>query len=247
MIEKQRKIFIIIFIIICIICANQVALAKTGIELMASCSNNNLKAGNNITINFEVKNLQEIGDGINAYVFTMNYDANKFEFVKAEGQNGWNSPTYNKNQISTGKMKLVATRGDFTKEANEILKITLKLKQDVTNSDIKQINFKDISFAAKIDGSTSKVEMDDMSLNSTSQNINTESKSGQNSGSKQQSNGSNKNSKSSGNSNETTSTAKNPIPKAGKITYTAIIIAFIIMIIFYKKYKNIKLFLKGEK
>ena len=34
-------------------------------------------------------------------------EKNKLEFVKAEGLNGWNSPTYNGNNLDNGKIKFV--------------------------------------------------------------------------------------------------------------------------------------------
>ena len=156
-IVKMVKILLLItFLSISGIYSNRV-LAKTSISTKASSNVKAIKVGDEIALTFAINDLQEVGEGVNAYILTLNFNNKEFEFVKAEGQNGWNSPVYNKISLTTGKIKLVSTRQEFMDETGDVLKIVLKSKQNYPASDSTNISLEDISFAAKIDDKTTKI------------------------------------------------------------------------------------------
>ena len=160
---KVKKIVLIFLVIslIFFINANKI-FAETGVKIAATGKIDNDK--NTMTIAVETSDLQEIGEGINAYILTLNYNANQLEFETVSGENNWNSPSYNKESIESGKIKLVATRSDFSKDKGTILRIRLKLKSGISSKDIDAISLSDISFAYKQEDTTDKILVDDVQV-----------------------------------------------------------------------------------
>lgn len=221
-----------IFILFLII-GEVLSFAKTDARVEATVTFQNLNANNEVSIGIDIKDLQDIGDGINAYILTINFDTNKFELIKAEGVNGWNTPTYNKNNLKNGKIKFVSTRSDFSKKTGEILKITLKLKDNLTASDLNQVSFENVSFANKINGSTQKLQIENIDLKLS--NLNEENN-------QQQSQETQKTQQTETNNDKKSDTAKGPLPQAGEKSFAMVgIILIISVLIFYKKYKKIKI------
>lgn len=221
-----------IFILFLII-GEVLSFAKTDARVEATVTFQNLNVNNEVSIGIDIKDLQDIGDGINAYILTINFDTNKFELIKAEGVNGWNTPTYNKNNLKNGKIKFVSTRSDFSKKTGEILKITLKLKDNLTASDLNQVSFENVSFANKINGSTQKLQIENIDLKLS--NLNEENN-------QQQSQEIQKTQQTETNNDKKSDTAKGPLPQAGEKSFAmAGIILIISVLIFYKKYKKIKI------
>ena len=221
-----------IFILFLII-GEVLSFAKTDARVEDTVTFQNLNANNDVSIGIDIKDLQDIGDGINAYILTINFDTNKFELIKAEGVNGWNTPTYNKNNLKNGKIKFVSTRSDFSKKTGEILKITLKLKDNLTASDLNQVSFENVSFANKINGSTQKLQIENIDLKLS--NLNEENN-------QQQSQETQKTQQTETNNDKKSDTAKGPLPQAGEKSFAMVgIILIISVLIFYKKYKKIKI------
>lgn len=233
MCTKVKFLMPILFILILfMILGVNSSYATTVATVEATVNYKNLDVNNEIFVTINIKEFQDIGDGINAYILTLNFDNDKLEFAKAEGLNGWNSPTYNSNDLGNGKIKFVATRSNFSKETGEILKITLKTKNNITSSDLNQISFKEVSFANKLNGNTQKLQVENIVLKLNNNNQQESQK--QENTTEQQTEKSNKNS----------DTPQGPLPKTGTSSY---IILFVILLasvcVFYKKYKNI---IKGE-
>ena len=159
--KKVTNILIVaIFFLFFLLYHNQV-LAKTSITMKADLENKIIKKEDEVTVNLSLQDFQEIGDGINAYILMFEFNTEQLDFVKVQGQNGWNTPVYNQNTLDTGKMKMAATRSTFIKENGEILKVTLKAKQNFTENSMPDIKIKNISFATKINGKILKTELSD--------------------------------------------------------------------------------------
>lgn len=212
-------IFLVIFFTI-LLYTNKI-FAEVSVKIGAVGKIENEK--NIITIEVETTDLQEIGEGINAYIVTLNYNINQLEFQSASGENGWNKPSYNKESVANGKIKLVATRSDFSKDKGSILKITLKLKDGISLKNIDTINLSDISLAYKQNGKTDKIEVSDIQVKLDNSEI-TDNK------------------EKSNNQMEQQEKLPQTFPKAGVCrNVITIVLMMIITYMIFLRYKNIKL------
>lgn len=219
--------------------------AVTEAKVEATVSYKELSANNEVIVTIAIKDFQNIGDGINAYILTINFDKNKLAFVKAEGLNGWNSPTYNGNNLENGKIKFVATRSNFSKETGEILKITLKTKDNVIVSDLNQIGFEGVSFANKINNSTQKLQVGKISLNV----LDLEENNGQSETPEPEKQPETPEPEKTPSKQPETNTddnkeevPKGPLPQTGIGSYIILFVALITSVfVFYRKYKEIEI------
>ena len=212
-------IFLVIFFTI-LLYTNKI-FAEVSVKIGAVGKIENEK--NIITIEVETTDLQEIGEGINAYIVTLNYNINQLEFQSASGENGWNKPSYNKESVANGKIKLVATRSDFSKDKGSILKITLKLKDGISLKNIDTINLSDISLAYKQNGKTDNIEVSDIQVKLDNSEI-TDNK------------------EKSNNQMEQQEKLPQTFPKAGVCrNVITIVLMMIITYMIFLRYKNIKL------
>ena len=214
--------------------------AVTEAKVEATVSYEELTANKEVIVTIDIKDFQNIGDGINAYILTINFDKNKLAFIKAEGLNGWNSPTYNGNNIESGKIKLVATRSNFSKQTGEILKVTLKTKDNVIVSDLNQIGFESVSFANKINNNTQKLQVGKISLNV----LGLEGNKGQPEipESEKQPETPSKQPETNTGDNNDEDIPKGLLPQTGISSYIVLFVALIISIfVFYRKYKEIEI------
>jgi len=217
--KKLMLIFLVIFFTI-LLYTNKI-FAEVSVKIGAVGKIENEK--NIITIEVETTDLQEIGEGINAYIVTLNYNINQLEFQSASGENGWNKPSYNKESVANGKIKLVATRSDFSKDKGSILKITLKLKDGISLKNIDTINLSDISLAYKQNGKTDKIEVSDIQVKLDNSEI-TDNK------------------EKSNNQMEQQEKLPQTFPKAGVCrNVITIVLMMIITYMIFLRYKNIKL------
>lgn len=218
---KKLKISVIFIISILLFSLNYSNAASISANLKSDKTS--IKKGDEIVVTMNVKEFVDIGDGINAYVANLSFDKEIFEFEKAEGENNWNTPTYNSKNILNGSTKFASTINNFTKTEGDILKITFKIKKDITSD--TAINMTNISIATKKDNKTSKVSLNDIELKFT--------KAGISQGEKQD------NLKGK---DETTSNKK--LSDAGKINiFVAIFFICVVLIFLYaknRKFKDIK-------
>ena len=232
--DNMKKVTIFFIILLFIISISSTVSANSNLDINVSVNKDSIHNGEEIVLSLSLSNLRELGDGVNAYVMTLHYNTSQFDFVKAEGSNSWNAPMYNNNSISTGNMKLVSTISNFTTDENEFLRITLKAKQDINNSDAN-VSFDNISFAAKINSKTTKILAKDIKVefsNISNSNENDNSNNSENSNENKKENISNVSNK--------------PLPYTGKgmTLIITIFIVFFISIIIYVRYKNLKKYLK---
>jgi len=136
---KKRVISIITFVLLNLIAINNVfAVATTNAKLNVSTSE--LKKGQEVEVTLKLDNFSEIKKGINAYKATLQYDDNIFEQVvqsSFECLNNWEELKYN-----ALNKEIVAYRKVGIKESQDVVKIKLKVKDNVeaSKSDIKLVN-----------------------------------------------------------------------------------------------------------
>lgn len=109
---------------------------------------------NQLEVVVSMSELENIGQGINAYSGILNFDTDELEFVSISNGENWNNPVYNEEEIENGKLKVVATSNDFINQGGVLFTLTFNIKQ------VKEeynINFEEFEVAAKIDGETVKV------------------------------------------------------------------------------------------
>ena len=128
---KKVKIIFLLIVLIVAMCLNTLVYATASATAKLSSNKNTLSKDEEIEIFFSLNDFADIGEGINAYTGTLVFDKDIFEFKKVEGLNNWNTPMYNSKNISSGNVKLAATISNFTKTEGNVLKITLKAKEDI--------------------------------------------------------------------------------------------------------------------
>ena len=159
-VTKAKKAILIFVVIIFTILYTNKTFAETTVKVNSTAKTEE----NSITISVEIADLQEIGEGINAYIMTLNYNPKQLEFESIVGKNDWNKPSYNKENIADGKIKFVATRSDFSKKNEIIMQMKLKIKDGVSEKNIDKITINDISFAYKQGQETNKVVANDIQV-----------------------------------------------------------------------------------
>lgn len=220
-VTKVKKAILIFVVIIFTILYTNKTFAKTTVKVNSTAKTEE----NSITISVEIADLQEIGEGINAYIMTLNYNPKQLEFESVVGKNDWNKPSYNKENIADGKIKFVATRSDFSRKNEIIMQMKLKIKDGVSEKNIDKITINDISFAYKQGQETNKVVANDIQVK-LEDTISTNSSS------------------SSKKYNETNQKEKLPktLPKAGITNNILLIMGILITTcLIFIKYKSIKL------
>ena len=93
---KKKLISISLMITLLITLSLSVVNAETNVKMQIT-SSSELTAGGTVELILSITNI-DAGDGIDAVVGKVNYDKNIFEEVTEEnfeGQNRWNSPTFN--------------------------------------------------------------------------------------------------------------------------------------------------------
>lgn len=122
--RKTIITIISIFTIILLGLGNTIVTAVTYNAIVTS-DRGKAKSGETVNVGVTLSDI-DVGDkGINVFSLELVYDTNVFEEVKVASENGWSDPTYNSNN---GKILIDKTSG--TKETAEILKISLKVKNN---------------------------------------------------------------------------------------------------------------------
>ena len=126
----MKKIIITITILsMLVFLAVGVVLASTKIDLGISSSQRELKSTEEAILKVSLENYEGIKEGINCYKATLEYDEGIFETIGESDikcQNNWEGLQYNQQT-----KELVAIKKAGTKEQEEILQITLKVKEGV--------------------------------------------------------------------------------------------------------------------
>lgn len=136
---KKIVVNIILFIIIMLISSN--VLATVNLNASIKSSEEVLIVGQEVEVTFKFNPNKELAQGINSYKATLEYNENVFEQVMQEdftNLNSWEQLKFNK---ETGEFVAIKRAG--TKEEEDVVKITLKVK---TNAEAQEteIKIKDI-------------------------------------------------------------------------------------------------------
>ena len=119
-------------------------------EVNLKSSKDTLNPGDIFEINFEIDNLQNIGEGLIVIGGQLEFDQEVLEIVKITSENGWN---IDKNSINEDNFKFVTDRGEYVKESGIVYTIQLKVKEDIELP-------KDVTFKAKeIEASNGEVDI----------------------------------------------------------------------------------------
>ena len=141
--KKIVKLILLLFSVILIsLCNVKNVYGVSSCEVNLFTERSEYKIGDEIVVYVRISQIQsEIG--IFTGMMTLDYDKNSLELLKMEGQNSWDTPILN-SSYNSDNGKLVITKSGFTKNDENILKITFKA---ITNNDIVNININDISFS----------------------------------------------------------------------------------------------------
>ena len=238
----KKTISVLLIVIISILYYNKV-FALTPMTLFLDYDTSKILEEGEVIINIAIDKLEDTGEGVNAYVFMLNFNPDVFEFKKVEGQNNWNTPAYNEESVNSGRIKFAATRTLFAKEAENIAKIILKVKRNLNFTEDEAIKISDISFAAKINNKIQKIELNDANFFVVNDKIQDD---GNNAKINNQENVKleNTGNQSLKSSNNIENKSIKPLPKAGiglKICFPLISVFLVInAVIIYAKHKKIK-------
>ena len=128
-IMKKKIMKIITFLIISVLIGVQPVFAQTSVGAKLNANHIELKANESVEITLSLNNFKDIKKGINAIKGTLEYDTNIFEEVFQSdfiGQNSWEDLKYN-----AQNNEFVLYRKVGTKSEENVLKIVLKVKEDI--------------------------------------------------------------------------------------------------------------------
>ena len=147
-IETKKLILIEIIIFIIMILATTVKAESTNtFKASATANTTTLKPGEEVTITIGVSDINMGTNGINALEGTIKYDKNIFEEIKSnsiQSLNGWTT-TYNDESSTLNGKFLAVNLSSGVKENTQILKVTLKVKQEIEKTTSTQIDFENIT------------------------------------------------------------------------------------------------------
>lgn len=136
---KKGIISIIGFIVSILVASN--VLATTSLKANVNTVTKDVKAGQEVVLKLKLDEFQEMAKGVNAYKATLDYNKEVFEQVKQENLvtlNGWEQLEYHPETE-----ELVAIKRAGSKTPEEVLMITLKVKQNAKPQET-EIKIKDM-------------------------------------------------------------------------------------------------------
>ena len=107
-----------------------------------------------VQVEVSISEMENIDEGVNAYSGILKFNSEQLTLVGIEGQDSWNTPTYNEDNAEKGGTKVIATSNQFTKETGPIFVATFEKK---SAGNIDKVQFEDFEVAAKVNGVTSKI------------------------------------------------------------------------------------------
>lgn len=131
--KKLGKISFILLSILCMTISSYAASCSMSME----SAKNEYKPNDDVVVDVKLTNI-DAGSGIIALEGVLEYDTNSLTYVKMEGQNGWETPTYN---TANGMFSML--RWALVTTPETALKITFKVKdQSAKSSTITLKNIK---------------------------------------------------------------------------------------------------------
>lgn len=131
--KRLVKIATMLMIGIIIIFSSKVnATSSDSYKAGISVNKSTIVQGDDIEVVMSLKDLNvTTGDkGLGAYQATLEYDKSIFEYVGIKGLNSWDTPIYNDGTFAT-----TTSTGEAIKKAEEVAKITLKAKTNLTQGE----------------------------------------------------------------------------------------------------------------
>lgn len=160
--KNNLKTRIILITVVLLAVLSVTSLASTFSVNMALSSTSKLKAGDYVVVTLKISSINA-GNGIDAILARLDYDKDVFEEVideNIDGLNRWGIGAYS--EIS---QKFTALRSSKVNTPGDILKITLKVKNNI-NVNSTKITIKDISASggAISDGGTGDIHIPETSI-----------------------------------------------------------------------------------
>lgn len=251
--KKIVRISLILSIIALMLCAIQNVYAASNCKIDMQTDKNEYLKGDKVIINVKMTNVQS-EMGITAMGGTLKYDESSLQLDKIEGQNGWTTPFYNK---ENGKM--ASDNNTPNKSDENVLKITFTVKddknsnanvsiEDVTASDSTLIKMDNVSKSITIKnalGNSGENNNNNNGNNSGNIGDNSQSNNNTNNGGQTSNNiaGTN-NAGNNSNSNKVIEiTTPNKLPKTGEtniVLLSSIVLSIVSGIVYFIKIKIIK-------
>lgn len=126
----KKTLIYVIGIIILLLTTNAIATSKSDIvRASLTSSEEELKSGQEVVVTLKFDTFKEDTKGINCFYAVLNYDKKIFEKVGQANfitQNNWEELKYNQ---ETGELVVIKKEG--TNKEEEILQITLKVKEEI--------------------------------------------------------------------------------------------------------------------
>lgn len=172
--KVMRKIIMMIIVIITTIFAynNVYANDENNAKIRTKIEQKDL-GENRIKIEVSISDLENIGEGFNAYSAVLLFEEKDLNLIEIKGGEEWNTPIYNEKTLQEGKTKIVATSNKFINNKGILFTAIFEKKIERAEYDIK---FTEFEVAAKINGETIKVtekNQEDIEDNIGIQNDNT--------------------------------------------------------------------------
>lgn len=249
--KKTIKISLILFSIVCLTMSVYAASCSMSLQT----TKNEFSKNDEVVVNVAIDSISDAGEGIIGLEATLEYDKDNLTYEKMEGQNGWDTPSYNEANGS-----FVMLKNDLTNTPETVLKITFKVKN--TKNQKATIALKNIKASGGIDTGdisvaniTKTITIKGGASNSNNSNTTTNTDNngnitinGNTNASNQSQNGSsNVGTSTDGTRNIVANTNNNnmmqngSLPKAGagSVIFIVLVGAFGIAIVFYIKMKKI--------
>ena len=137
---KSKKAISILLTVIMLLFTTNVYAANDSFKTTLSVNNSSAKRGENVTVTISLNDISIEGGekGIGAYTASLEFDSSVFEYVKTEGTNKWEAPTYQEKRIVGNTVD-----GEVVNTNQSIGTITFKVKENATlgETTIKLANF----------------------------------------------------------------------------------------------------------
>lgn len=247
----MKKTIKISLILVCVICLTMSVYAAS-CSMSLKTSKNEFSKNDKVVVDVAMDSISDAGEGIIGLEATLEYDKNNLTYEKMEGQNGWETPSYNEENGS-----FVMLRNDLVNTPGKVMKITFKVKDQKNGN--ATITLKNITASGGID--TGDIPIENISKKITIKNETVTPKPDTNTSTNTNnsgivSNNNNNNPNQAQNPSASTEGSRNivantnnnnmmqngSLPKAGagNVVRIMLIGAFVFSIIFYVKMKKVK-------
>lgn len=127
--KQIKKIMLSIILVVGVFMCQcySVKAVEPSLNVSLSSTNTTIKKGQEVTVLVEISDI-EMGDGINTFKATLNYDTDVFTSVDVQGINDWTKQTYN----TENGIFILTYSNLLTTTEQAIARFTFKVKDDTT-------------------------------------------------------------------------------------------------------------------